>query len=176
MMVVQRYRAARSRNGNVDCVKCCLEMGANVNACTRLGDTPLRYATLFGHVNVICVLLDAGALVDMTNLFGSTPLYYAIRDKCVAAAQIFIDRGARVSNVKLDKELPVIPDWVTTFIELRFKCSCAAIAIIGIHKYRRTTVTGNNDVNVIKLVSKHIWSTRMDDMWVAPTTKTRRLE
>jgi subtilase family serine protease len=81
-----------------------------------------------------------------------------------------------VSNVKLDEGLPAIPDWVTTFVEARSKCRTAAITIIGIHKYHRTTVTGNNDINVIKLISEHIWSTRLDDGSVSPPKETKTIE
>jgi hypothetical protein len=156
-------------NGHDECAKFCIEMGANVNARNNFGRSPLQYASWQGHVSVARVLLDAGALVDATDNMKWTPLYWAIRYKRVNAAQLLVDRGAKVSNVKLDKYLPStsIPDWVTTFVESRSKCRCAAIAIIGIHKYRRTTVTGNN-INVIKLIAKHIWSTRMDDVWVTP--------
>jgi ankyrin repeat protein len=148
----------------LDCVKYCIEMGANVNARAN-GSTPLHYASSWGYANVAGILLDAGALVDVANNVGNTPLHLAIEHVCVDVAQILIDRGAKVSNVKLDRVLPAIPDWVTAFIESRSKCRTAANIIIGIHKYHRTNVTGNNDINVIRLISKHIWSTRMDDVW-----------
>jgi hypothetical protein len=80
-----------------------------------------------------------------------------------------------VSNVKLDEELPAIPDWVPSFVESRSNCRKVSIAIIGMHKYRRTTVTGNNDINVLLLIAKDIWSTRMDDMWVTPPIETKKL-
>jgi ankyrin repeat protein len=153
-------------DGPVDCVKFCIEMGANVNARTNHGWTPLHFASYQGHPDVIRVLLDAGAIVDATDNIGCTPLFCAFRYKNGAAAQLLIDRVAKVSNVKLDDSVPTIPDWVNAFMESRSNCRIAAIIIIGIHKYRRTAVTGNNDVNVIKLISKHIWSTRME--WVAP--------
>jgi ankyrin repeat protein len=120
------------------------------------------------------VLLDAGAMVDATDKYGRIPLYYAIRDKRVAVARLLVDRGGKVSNVKLDEDVPAIPDRVTVFIESRSRCRFASIAIIGIHKYHRTTMTGNIDINVIKLISKHIWSMRMDDGWVSPQLKQKR--
>jgi hypothetical protein len=111
-----------------------------------------------------CALLDAGALVDATTEFGSTPLYYAIYSKHVEIARLLIVQGgAKVSKLVLDKDVPAIPDWVTTF-----KCQTAALVVIGIHKYHRSNVTGNNDINVLRLISKHIWSTRMDGAWVTP--------
>jgi hypothetical protein len=150
--------------GHVDCINYCIEMGANVNAHTGAGSTPLHFASTNGNVNVVRVLLNAGALVDATDRFGWTPLNCTIQYERVAVSPYLIDRGAKVSNVKLGNYQLAIPDWVAA----RSNCRCAANTIIGIHKYRRTNVTGNNDNNVIRLISKHIWSTRMVDVWVTP--------
>jgi ankyrin repeat protein len=150
-----------TRNGSVGCVNYCLEMGANANAGNDSGYTPLYFASSWGHLNVVHVLLDAGAIVDTTSKIGRTPLYSAIRNKHVDVARVLLDRGAKVSNITLG----AIPDWVTKFVESRSNCRCAAFAIIGIHKYHRTSVTGNNDINVLRLIAKHIWSMRMDDVW-----------
>jgi hypothetical protein len=164
-----------AENGSVDCVKFCIEMGANVNARTNGGWAPLHLASLRGDVNVFGVLLDAGAMVDEADNFGQTPLHDAIQYERVNVTQLLMDQGAKLSNVTLDEELPAIPDWVTTFVESRSNCRTVSIAIIGMHKYRRTTVTGNNDVNMIRLIAKHIWSTRMDDVWMTPPIDTKKL-
>jgi ankyrin repeat protein len=42
--------------GHDECVKYCLEMGANVNARTIEGWTPLHYASWKGHANVVRVI------------------------------------------------------------------------------------------------------------------------
>jgi hypothetical protein len=152
--------------GHFDCVEYCIEFGANVNARNNDGWLPLHLASLNRHVDIVRILLDAGAIVDATNNFGWTPLCRAIVDKHDDLVRILIDRGAKVSNI-LDKQFCAIPDWVTTFIQSRSKCRFAAILIIDIHKYHRTNMTGNNDINVIKLISKHIWSMRMN--WTTPT-------
>jgi ankyrin repeat protein len=154
-------------NGHFDCVIYCIKMGANVHARINDGWTPLHIASMHGHANVVRVLLDVGALVDVTDDNGRTSFYYGIRDKYVDVARYLIDRGAKISNVRLGNYLPAIPDWVTTFIDSRSNCRCVSIAIIGTHKYRRTTMTGNNDINVLRLIGKHIWSTRMNNAWVA---------
>jgi ankyrin repeat protein len=164
------YAALR---GHADCVSYCIEMGANVNVRNNSGSTPLHSASYFGYVNVVRVLLDAGAIVDAFCDIGWTPLYSVICNKHNDVARLLIDRGAKVSMVKL--YLTPIPDWVNTFIQSRSTCRCASITIIGIHKYHRTTMTGNNDINVIRLVSKHIWSTRMDDVWVTAPAETKKL-
>jgi hypothetical protein len=155
-----------ANGGYMNCFEYCLELGANVNASDHCGYTPLHYASSLGRLILVRVLLNAGALVDGANIYGWTPLQYAIIHKHVDVGKLLIDRGAKVSNIIPSTYVPTIPDWVTTFIASRSKCRCAAITIIGIHKYRRTTMTGNNDINVMLLISKHIWSTRViDDMW-----------
>jgi ankyrin repeat protein len=164
-----------AHDGHNECVKFCIEMGANVNAIDEDGWTPLHLASGQGHANVVRVLLDAGALVDATDRHGWTQLYCAICYKRVNIMQLLVDRGAMVSNVKLSERVPEIPDWVNTFIESRSHCRYSAIIIIGMHKYHRTTMTGNNDINVLRLISKHIWSTRMDDVWVTPPIETKKL-
>jgi ankyrin repeat protein len=140
-------------------------MHANVNACDIIGRTPLHIASFFGRFDVVCILLDAGANVDVINERGQTPLYCVIYKDRLDIARLLLDRGAKMLIV-LDKQLPSIPDWVNTFAASRLTCRCVAVIIIGIHKYHRTKFTGNNDINVLKLISKHIWSSRMDDTWI----------
>jgi ankyrin repeat protein len=152
-----------AQNGHADCARYCIEMGANVNACVS-GVTPLHFASLNGNGDVVRLLLDAGAAVD-SSVYGWTPLHRAIRYNHAIVAQMLIDRGAKISNVQLDSFVQDIPDWVNKLIESRSNCLSASIVIIGIHKYRRT-ITGTNDVNVLKLISKHVWSTRMDNIWI----------
>jgi ankyrin repeat protein len=152
-----------AENGHAECVKWCLVMRANVNAREMDGWTPLYMATSRGHADIVCLLLDAGAVVDATNNFGYTSLYRAIFDKHVHIIRLLIERGATASKVKLDDYVPAIPDWVTTIIAWRSNCRSAAVIIMGSHKYHRTSVTGHNDKNVMKLIGKHIWSIRKGD-------------
>jgi ankyrin repeat protein len=142
---------------NADCVKHCIEMGANVSARAYAGCTPLHFASWRGHVDAVRVLLTTDAIVDATNDDGRTPLYYAIRHSHADVTRMLLEREAKVSNVKLDKEVPAIPNWVNTFIQSRSNCRCAAITIIAIHKFRRTTMTANNDTNVLRLIAMHIF-------------------
>jgi hypothetical protein len=153
--------------GQVECVKVCIEMGANVNARSISESTPLHcVASVRDCVEIARMLLDAGAIVDAKASDGYTSLYLAIFNSRIGVARLLIDRGGKVSNVVLDEDLPAIPDWVTNCVASRSNCRIVAIVIIGIHKYHRTNVTGNNDVNVLKLVAKHVWSSRMDDGWI----------
>jgi ankyrin repeat protein len=152
-------------DGHVECVKVCLELHANVDTQDRSGWTPLHIASANGYLDVSLLLLNAGATVDATSDLGWTPLYYVTHNNHVNTARLLIDRGGKLSNVKLDKHQPLIPDWVNTFIASRLRCRSVAILVVGIHKYHRTNVTGNNDINVLRLIGKHVWSTRMGDVW-----------
>jgi ankyrin repeat protein len=152
------YAAA---NGRADCVNYCLEVHADPNVSDNVGKIPLHYASTGGHVEVVRILLDAGSLIDSPNCVGLTPLHFAILDNRYDVARILLDRGAKLSTVLWDTRIPKVPDWVTAFIASRSRCRYAAITIIGIHKYHRTNVTGNNDSNVLKLIGMHIWSCRM---------------
>jgi ankyrin repeat protein len=152
--------------GHVDCVKWCLEMRANVSACAPGRLTPLHFASSNGYVDVVRVLLDSGASIDATSDKGYAPLDLAIQCNRIDAVRFLIDRGAvEVSSFKLNKREPAIPDWVDSIIASRLNCRSISIIIIGAHKYRRTNITGNNDNNVMRLIAKHIWSSRMDELW-----------
>jgi ankyrin repeat protein len=151
--------------GYVECAKLCVEMHANVNARDDTGHTSLHYATSYGTLGVVRVLLDAGAIVDVTVVSGWTPRYDAIRYTHFDIIRLLIDRGGKVSTVKLDKFVPAIPDWIASFIASRSNCRSVAIVLVGIHKHHRTNITVDNDINVLQLIGKHIWSTRMDGVW-----------
>jgi ankyrin repeat protein len=152
---------------HAECTKLCIEMCANVNARSCRGSTPLHFASSHGRGDVARMLLDAGAMVDATDNEEHTPLYLAIHNDNVNMARLLIDGGGKVSNVILNQyDLQGIPDWAATFIASRTRCRDVAIVVIGIHKYHCTLVTVNNDINVLRLVSKYIWSTRMDNAWL----------
>jgi ankyrin repeat protein len=155
--------------GHLECVKLCIEMGANVNVCHADGWTPLHHAAQNGTADIVRVLLDAGARVNAMDMEEHTPLFWSIEGNHRDISKVLIDRGA---TVKIGKYYPAIPSpgWLAMFIASRLQCRHVAIVLIGIHKYYRTKLTSNNDINVIKLISKHIWSTRMNDDWVSAAT------
>jgi ankyrin repeat protein len=160
-----------AKKGQTVCCSFVLEIGGDVNARAIDGSTPLYLASLNGRVEVTRVLLDAGATVDTPDKGGRTSLYHAIRYNRCNVAHLLIDRGASIKNVKLDDDVTGVPKWIYQIIASRSRSRTAAIALIGIHVYHRTTITGNNDINVLRLVGKHIWSSRMNDVWILPTVK-----
>jgi ankyrin repeat protein len=162
--------------GYVECTLFLLGIGADVNIRDSHGRSALHIASLRGHVEVVKILLNSGALIDVPDNDGFTSLYWSIRqsrhndfkNRFLIASRVLIDNGAKVSNVKLNVHIPAIPDWVNEFVSARLMCRHASIILIGIHKCHRTYITGSNDINVIRQVSKHIWASRMDNAWSIP--------
>jgi ankyrin repeat protein len=83
--------------GHVDCVKLCLEMGANVNSRSNVGFTPLHFAATAGKtVDVARMLLDGGAIVDPKDDDETTPLQRAIVFNHVDVAHLSHDICVRM--------------------------------------------------------------------------------
>jgi ankyrin repeat protein len=152
--------------GHVACVAYLLKEGSNVNSASSSGGwTSLHNSSMYGFADVTRMLLDTGAVVDTPhNTCGWTALYWAIRNNHPNVARVLIDYGAKISNVVLESDRP-IPNWVQEIVASRNRCCCAAVLLIAIHKFHHTKLMGRNDINVIKMVAKHIWSTRFHESW-----------
>ncbi|PNH10016.1 Ankyrin-2 [Tetrabaena socialis] len=71
------YSAAAS--GDVGAVATLLEAGADVDARTKVGQTPLHVASRLGHTAVVAALLQAHADASVKDRAGWAPLHYASR-------------------------------------------------------------------------------------------------
>ena len=76
-----------------------IEAGADVNARTKLGITPVYFSSLFGAVDVLQTLIAAGADVNLSINTGQTPVYGAIMYNKVDALRILVANGAAVNTV-----------------------------------------------------------------------------
>ena len=83
--------------GRTSVVKRLLQHGANVNACTRNGETALTRA-LYAHspstLDTANELLAAGAEVNVTTETGRTPLFYAVASSWPQLVEVLVARGA----------------------------------------------------------------------------------
>ena len=84
------------RRGDLAAVNAVIGRGADVNAATRFGLTPLGLAALNGDTPIIRRLLDAGANPNAATPGGETPLMTAARVGRVDAVTLLLDRGALV--------------------------------------------------------------------------------
>ena len=72
------------------------ELGADVRAASRAGDTALHVAAKKKSTSLVQFLVDGGARVDVTNNSGRTPLVLAMTDFCgYGAGRILVVCGER---------------------------------------------------------------------------------
>ena len=80
----------------------CLQAGADPNARTGNGQTPLHFAAGNGTAEAVATLLNAGADPNARTVVGNTPLHFAEHAEPVAALlEAGADPAARDTNCKL---------------------------------------------------------------------------
>jgi Ankyrin repeats (3 copies) len=88
-----------ARKSNVEAVKTLLAKGADVNAKTEYGATPLFFACDRGNIEIVKLLLDAGADVNITDRFyKSSPVFWAVIKDHGAIAKLLLEKGARTKE------------------------------------------------------------------------------
>ena len=83
--------------------------GANVNAKSGAGFTPLHMAALGNAAEVANLLIERGIDVNVKSKSGITPLHGAASGNAPEAARLLIMRGANVNAKNRDGETPI--DW-----------------------------------------------------------------
>ena len=73
------------------------DLGVDLRASTRFGDTPAHIAAYMGHVDVLRLLLQNGADVDAPNGRGERPVDKAALQRCRAALEWFAQAGIEPS-------------------------------------------------------------------------------
>ena len=85
---------AAALSDSVAAIEALLEAGAQVDARTEVGRTPLHAAVRHGDAAAIGALINAGAQVDARTEDGSTPLLVAAAVGHAAAIEALLDAGA----------------------------------------------------------------------------------
>jgi ankyrin repeat protein len=91
-----------AKAGRIEEVKRLIAVGANVNAATEGGKTPLHGAAAFGHEAVVQALLKVGANVNAADQDGRTPLHEAAAKGPGAVVEMLLKAGANVNAVTKD--------------------------------------------------------------------------
>jgi hypothetical protein len=87
---------AASRKGDLAAVKAALAKGANLEAKTRHGVTPLYFAARNGHEEVVRFLLDKGADINVADSFyKETALMSAVDEGHASVAKLMVERGCK---------------------------------------------------------------------------------
>ena len=84
-----------SNSGNANEVRELISAGADVNAATKHGETPLHsVSTGQGNAEIAKLLIDAGADVNAKARHGDTPLYTAVNFGKAGIVKVFIEAEA----------------------------------------------------------------------------------
>lgn len=85
-----------ARKGDTAAARALLEKGADVNAKTRYGATPLSYACDRGNTELVRLLIEKGANVDARDTFyGATPIVWAAQKGNGAIVKLLLEKGAK---------------------------------------------------------------------------------
>jgi hypothetical protein len=106
-MSLDRELLDAARGGDAARVRELLRKGANVNARTENGITPLHWAAFWGHVDFVRLLLEHGAEVNAREENGWTPLHVAALTGHAEVARLLLERGADPSIRDRDGRTPL---------------------------------------------------------------------
>ena len=87
---------AAARKGDPAQARTLLDKGADVNAKTRYGATPLSYACDRGNVELVKLLIEKGANLDAKDTFyGAAPIIWAAQKGHAEVIRVLLEKGAK---------------------------------------------------------------------------------
>ncbi len=91
---------AAARKSDVEAVKELLAKGADPNARTRYGATPLFFACDRGNLEIVKLLIERGADVNAKDTFyNSTAVGWAVSKNHVAIVKLLLEKGANSKQI-----------------------------------------------------------------------------
>ena len=82
-------------SGNLPVIKCLVNFGADVNAVSDSGSTPVRSACFMTHLDIVAYLVDRGADILKANYNGGTCLINSVQS--VQLCVYLLEHGAKVN-------------------------------------------------------------------------------
>lgn len=145
-----------TKSGRRDVVEALLRLGANPNVSS--GRPPIEISPRLPDTDITRLLLEAGADPN-SNFYGtlSYPLAEAAFRVNNSQMKLLVDWGANI----VDDLRRRPPEWVRTWVNNREACRTTALRIMALQRYRRPAVCSGQDMNVLRMVAKQIWSNRM---------------
>ena len=83
-----------------------LDGGADINARSISGSTPLHLAASFQTAEIVALLLDRGADINSRDMDGETPLHLAVRHNTSGVVELLLYRGADINARNNTGETP----------------------------------------------------------------------
>lgn len=107
--------------GRTDIMAACLQRGADVSFCDRVGRSALHYAAATGAESGLKLLLDAGADKDVNKRDHKfwTPLLIAVTKTHLACTRLLLQHGARVDLLLCHRCAPCRSSSSNTFTQRR---------------------------------------------------------
>ena len=176
--VEERYQDQSFRGKkffNLNKIKRLIKVGANVNAKTKYGNTPLHLANhqyIFSiSIELSKLLIDSGADVGAKNNDGGTPLNLAVQVENIELAKLLIYRGANCRNGYLRWAILMgNEDLVEYLISARADVNCRdCTGETPLHTAIRRSRNGTTEIEVAKLLIASGANVRAKDVdgWTA---------
>jgi len=83
-----------AKYGELEALRCLVELGADTDAKTNQGATPLHFAAAFGELEIVTFLLSKGAAADPREETGVTPIMAAQAQNHVEVVEVLKRAGA----------------------------------------------------------------------------------
>ena len=103
------HHAVHGSDASLEILKCLIEIGADVNARTKIKRTPLMMACEYGHSNAVTCLIEHGANVSPKDEYCYTALHHACRfHSSCEILSCLIETGADVNARAKNKSTPLM--------------------------------------------------------------------
>lgn len=133
----QSYLHMAAAHGNERVLNLLVERGANVNARTRDGETPLHSAAVCNQKNSAQILLRSGALLNAEDSNGVTPIEHAVKNNHSEMVRTFMERGA----LKNERVIQMLDETeANQEIQVRF----LSVSRIVEQRQRENSISGNS--------------------------------
>lgn len=87
-----------TQNGDLTALKAALKRGANINARSKNGQTPLMLTVRQGNISLVKLMLDKGAKVNLQDQSGRTALSHVAAQNFTTIVKLLQSHGARASE------------------------------------------------------------------------------